>query len=106
MKKADWDVGLAIDAIKMADRLDSVIIVSGDGDYAPLVTYLQENRGCLVEIAAFQETTSSKLIEVADDYINLSEDLDHYLIGSRRGKTPRKPLRSGVVGKKKRKITF
>lgn len=106
MKKADWDVGLAIDAIKMADRLDSVIIVSGDGDFAPLVTYLQENRGCLVEVAAFQETTSHKLLEVADDFINLSEDLDQYLIGSKKGRSSRKPLRSGVVTKKKRKITF
>jgi len=107
MKKADWDVGLAIDAIKMADRLDSVIIVSGDGDFVPLVMYLQENRGCLVEVAAFGETASAKLIEIADDFINLSDDKEQYLIGGKRGKkTTRKPLRSGVVTKKKRKITF
>src|ERR1035437_6003911 len=36
-KKADWDVGLAVDAIKLAPKLDTVIIASGDGDFIPLV---------------------------------------------------------------------
>src|SRR3984957_4199794 len=40
-KKADWDVGLAVDAIKMAPKLDTVILVSGDGDFVPLVEYLK-----------------------------------------------------------------
>lgn len=105
MKKADWDVGLAMDTIKMADRLDTVVIVSGDGDFVPLVTYLQENKGCLVEVAAFGETTSARLIEAADDFLNLSENKGQFLIGGKRGRT-RKPLTSGVVTKKKRKITF
>jgi uncharacterized LabA/DUF88 family protein len=71
-KKADWDVGIAIDAIKLADKLDVIIIVSGDGDYIPLVSYLQNNKGCLVEIMAFRKTCSSKLIEAADDFTDLS----------------------------------
>jgi uncharacterized LabA/DUF88 family protein len=79
-KKADWDVGVAIDAIKMADKLDSVIIVSGDGDYVPLVTYLKENKGCQVEVVAFGKTTSSKLISAADDFIDLGQDVRKYLI--------------------------
>lgn len=83
MKKADWDVGISVDAIKLADRLDSVILVTGDGDYAPLVTYLQENKGCMVEVMAFRETTSSKLLELVDDYVDLSSDKKKYLIQSR-----------------------
>ncbi len=71
-KKADWDVGIAIDAIKLADKLDVIILVSGDGDYLPLVSYLQNNKGCLVEIMAFRKTCSSRLIEEADDFIDLS----------------------------------
>src|SRR3977135_3656661 len=47
-KKADWDVGLAVDAIKMAPRLDTVIIISGDGDFVPLIEYLKINQGCQV----------------------------------------------------------
>lgn len=83
-KKADWDVGLAIDAIKIAEKIDVAILVSGDGDYQPLVNYLQENKGCLVELIAFAETTSKKLIEQADDFINLSEDKNRFLLKGRR----------------------
>ncbi len=84
-KKADWDVGIAIDAIKLADKLDVIVIVSGDGDYLPLVSYLQNNKGCLVEIMAFRKTCSSRLIEEADDYIDLGAD-KKFLIFSRQGK--------------------
>ena len=79
-KKADWDVGIAMDAVKQADRLDSVVIVSGDGDYRPLVIYLQENKGCQVEVIAFGKTTSSKLIEDCDDFTDLSKDTKKYLL--------------------------
>ncbi|MDX9893495.1 MAG: NYN domain-containing protein [Patescibacteria group bacterium] len=79
-KKADWDVGIAVDAIKMADKLDSIILVSGDGDYIPMVTYLHENKGCQVEVLAFGKTTSAKLIEAVDDFIDLGKDLKKYLI--------------------------
>jgi uncharacterized protein (TIGR00288 family) len=83
-KKADWDVGIAVDAIKLADRLDSVVLVSGDGDYVPLVTYLKENKGCQVEVIAFGKTTSAKLIDAADDYIDLGADLKRFLISDQR----------------------
>ncbi len=73
-KKADWDVGIAMDAIKLGDKLDVVVLVSGDGDYLPMVSYLQNTKGCLVEVVGFRQTTSSALIEAADDFLNLSED--------------------------------
>ncbi len=73
-KKADWDVGIAVDAIKMADKLDVIVLVTGDGDYLPLVSYLQSTKGCLVEVMAFRQTASSKLVEESDDFTNLSED--------------------------------
>jgi len=79
-KKADWDVGIAMDAIKMADKLDVIVLVSGDGDYVPLVRYLQENKGCKVEIMAFKETTSNKLIEEANIFTNLSKNKKKFLI--------------------------
>lgn len=83
MKKADWDVGLAVDAITLADRLDSIILVSGDGDFVPLVTYLQSNKGCMVEVVSFGKTTSARLIEVADDFLDLASDR-RFLIKIRR----------------------
>jgi uncharacterized protein (TIGR00288 family) len=80
MKKADWDVGMAIDAVKMADKLDVVVLVTGDGDFIPLVSYLRENKGCRVEVMGFGETTSSKLIEAADGFIDLGENKKRFLI--------------------------
>ena len=73
-KKGDWDVGITIDAMKLADKLDVIVLVSGDGDYLPAVSYLQNNKGCLVEIMAFRKTTSSKLIEEADDFTDLGSN--------------------------------
>ncbi|MBI4117853.1 MAG: NYN domain-containing protein [Parcubacteria group bacterium] len=84
LKKADWDVGIAMDAIKLASRLDSVILVTGDGDFAPLVQYLQENKGCMVEVMAFRSTTSSRLLELVDDYCDMSENHKKFLIKGRR----------------------
>ncbi len=81
-KKADWDVGLAVDAIKMAPRLDSVVIVSGDGDFIPLVEYLQ-TIGVQVEVVSFGKSTSGKLREAVDDFVDLSENPRKYLMGSK-----------------------
>jgi len=78
-KKADWDVGLAVDAIKMSPRLDSVVIVSGDGDFIPLVEYLQTS-GVQVEVVSFGKSTSGKLREAVDDFVDLSLDPDKYLM--------------------------
>jgi uncharacterized LabA/DUF88 family protein len=72
MKKGDWDVGITVDAIKLADKLDAIVLVSGDGDYEPLIKYLQFNKGIRVEVMAFKESCSHKLIESADDFIDLS----------------------------------
>ncbi|MFH0845967.1 MAG: NYN domain-containing protein [Patescibacteria group bacterium] len=83
-KKADWDVGLAIDAVKMAPKLDTIILVSGDGDFIPLVEYLQMNEGCQVEVVSFGRSSSSKLKEQADDFLDLDENHSKYLIGRRK----------------------
>ena len=80
MKKADWDVGLTVDAIRLAPSLDAIVIVSGDGDYLPLVEYLQKSSGKQVEVVAFGETSSSKLLEAADDFIDLSQQKEKFLI--------------------------
>jgi uncharacterized LabA/DUF88 family protein len=81
-KKADWDVGLAVDAIKMSPRLDCVVIVSGDGDFVPLVEYLQ-TIGVQVEVVSFGKSTSGKLREATDDFVDLSAEPKKYLIGVR-----------------------
>ncbi len=79
-KKADWDVGLAIDAVKLAPKLDAVILITGDGDFVPLVEYLQMNEGCQVEVASFGKSTSAKLIEATDHFMDLDENANKYLL--------------------------
>ena len=73
MKKADWDVGMAVDAIRMANFLDVVILVTGDGDFLPLVDYLKWGLGREVEVAAFGRSASGKLKEVADLFIDMEK---------------------------------
>lgn len=79
-KKGDWDVGIAIDAIKLSKSVDVIIIASGDGDYIPLVEYIQNTTGCRVEGVAFAESTSTRLIESLDDFLNLSSNKKRFLI--------------------------
>ncbi|MFC1622864.1 NYN domain-containing protein [Patescibacteria group bacterium] len=79
-KKGDWDVGIAVDAIKMSKSLDVIVLVSGDGDFIPLVEYIQNTTGCRVELIAFKESASARLIEAADDFTDLSSAKKKFLI--------------------------
>jgi uncharacterized LabA/DUF88 family protein len=92
MKKADWDVGMAVDAIRMSNFLDVVVLVTGDGDFLPLVDYLKWGAGRLVEVAAFGPTTSSRLKEAADEFIDL-ETVPNLLF--RIKEKPGKPTEEG-----------
>lgn len=78
-KKGDWDVGIAIDTISMAPKLDAIVLVTGDGDFVPLIEFLQF-LGQRVEVMAFAETASSKLKEAADDFIDLSASRSQFLL--------------------------
>jgi uncharacterized LabA/DUF88 family protein len=81
-KKADWDIGMAIDAITMAEKLDAVVIATGDGDFVPLLEYLK-GRGCQAEVIAFGKSASGQLREAADDFTDMCENPRAYLIGYR-----------------------
>lgn len=71
-RKADWDVGMAIDAVKFAERVDVIILVTGDGDFVPLVEYLKA-KSIIVEVAAFGESTAKALREACDSFLDISE---------------------------------
>ena len=81
-KKADWDVGMAIDAIFLAEKVDAIVIVTGDGDFVPLVEYLKGGRA-QAEVMAFGRSASQRLKEAADDFTDLGTD-PRYLIKSKR----------------------
>jgi len=85
-KKGDWDIGIAMDMIELAPKLDTMILVSGDGDFVPLVNHLKHAMGCRVEIAAFDKTCSNNLKEVADEFIDLGKNTKRYLISKNKSK--------------------
>lgn len=78
-KKADWDVGIVIDAIRISSSIDVLVLVSGDGDFIDLVGYLK-NQGKRVEVIAFGRSSSSRLKEVADEFIDLEQTPKKYLL--------------------------
>ncbi len=80
MKKADWDVGMAVDSIILADKIDVAVLVTGDGDFIPLVEYLRISRGLKVEVMSFGKSTSGKLKEVVDAFIDFEENPKEFLM--------------------------
>ena len=79
MKKADWDVGITVDAVRIAPSVDTIILASGDGDFLQLVEYLK-NQGKRVEVIAFGRSASSRLREVVDEFIDIEESPEKYLL--------------------------
>ena len=79
MKKADWDAGMAMERVRMSNFLDVVVIISGDGDFIPLVEYLK-NQGRQVESIAFGKSCSADLKNTVDDFVDLDEGAEQYLL--------------------------
>ncbi len=78
-KKGDWDIGIAMDTIELAPKLDVIVLISGDGDFVPLVKHLQHALGCRVEVIAFGKSSAAKLIEEADSFTDMDKDPKYYL---------------------------
>lgn len=84
-KKGDWDVGLAIDAVRLSSKADTIVLISGDGDFIPLVEYLK-TLGNQVEVMGFGRTTSSSLKELAGEFTDLDSKPEYFLLkASERG---------------------
>lgn len=77
--KANFDVELAIDVLTMSDRLDIVVLMSGDGDFRRLVE-LVESKGVRVEVIAFGPSTAAELRAVADEYTDLNDHLEELCV--------------------------
>lgn len=99
-KKADWDVGMAIDALTIAKHVDVVVLVTGDGDFTPLVSYLQNNEGNLVEVVAFGRSCSARLIEWTDRFLDLETKPERYLLSYHSegaGESPAEPTADAPI---------
>ena len=68
--KANLDIELVVDLFRLAKRMDIAVIVSGDGDFAPAIRALQDE-GVRCEVISFRPNTSSDLIAVADEFIDI-----------------------------------
>ncbi len=79
LKKADWDVGITVDAIRIAPSVDTIILCSGDGDFLQLIDFLK-NQGKRIEIIAFGKSAALKVKEAADEFIDLESDPEKYLL--------------------------
>ena len=89
-KKGDWDVGIAMDVLRLEPKIDAAVLVSGDGDFVPLVEFSKE-KGLRMEVMGFRESTSKLLVEAADSFIDLSSNKKRFLIQEgrlRRGINP------------------
>ena len=86
--KANLDIELVVDLFRLAKRMDIAVIVSGDGDFAPAIRALQDE-GVRCEVISFRPNTSSDLIAVADEFIDIMK-----IASIGRGKKDGEPRRS------------
>jgi uncharacterized LabA/DUF88 family protein len=78
-KKADWDVGMSLDAVTLANHVDTVVLCTGDGDFARLCSHLR-HEGVRVEVMAFGESTAEELLDATDSFVDMSEQEDRFLL--------------------------
>lgn len=105
-KKGDWDVGIAVDVLKLAPKLDAVVLCSGDGDYVDLLHHAK-TEGCRVEVISFGKSTSQKLKDEADDFIDMDETHQKYTFPPKGNghpkpkETPAEPAKPNDKNKKR-----
>lgn len=78
-KKADWDIGMSLDAITLANHVDTIVLCTGDGDFSRLCNHLR-HEGVRVEVMAFEESAADELVEAADSFVDLSEREETFLL--------------------------
>ncbi|MBI2140230.1 NYN domain-containing protein [Candidatus Woesearchaeota archaeon] len=93
-KKGDWDIGIAMDMIELAPKLDTLVLVSGDGDFVDLLRHLKHALGCRVEVMAFGKSTSSKLKDAADEFIDMDQHGQFYLRAAKHEKPASSPAKA------------
>jgi uncharacterized LabA/DUF88 family protein len=71
--KGDWDMGIVIDMMRLANHADAYVLISGDGDYVEAVEYLQSEKGLRVEVISAAPCTSQALLDVCDTHTDLGD---------------------------------
>ncbi|ELY98606.1 LabA-like NYN domain-containing protein [Natrialba asiatica] len=78
-KKADWDVGMSLDAVTLANHVDTVVLCTGDGDFSRLCSHLR-HEGVRVEVMAFESSTADELIDATDTFLDLGDRHETFLL--------------------------
>ncbi|WP_347720231.1 NYN domain-containing protein [Candidatus Nanohalovita haloferacivicina] len=78
-KKGDWDLGMTVDMIQQAKKLDTIVLVTGDGDFAVLVDHLK-SMGCRVEVMSFGRSSAKEIREAATNFVDMDENSDKFLV--------------------------
>ena len=78
-KKADWDVGMSLDAVTLASHVDTIVLCTGDGDFSRLCSHLR-HEGVRVEVMAFGQSTAEELREATDAFVDLAEREETFLL--------------------------
>jgi uncharacterized LabA/DUF88 family protein len=73
--KGDWDVGITIDVMEFAKEVDTVVLLSGDGDFDLLLKKIRENYSVSTEVYSVLEHTARSLIDSSSIYHKIKDDL-------------------------------
>ena len=87
--KGDWDMGIVVDMMRLADHADAYVLVSGDGDYVEAIEYLQSEKGLRVEVISAAQCTSQALLNVCDTHTDLGDIPDLFRRPTERPSTER-----------------
>ena len=73
--KGDWDVGIVLDAMEYAEDSDTIVLVSGDGDFDLLAQRIRSKKNASVEVYGVEQLTAKSLIDSANKFIPIRSDL-------------------------------
>ena len=73
--KGDWDVGIALDMVEYAKRVDTIVLASGDGDFTAVVDKVRQEHKVSVEVYGVQDLTASSLIESATRFVPIQGNM-------------------------------
>ncbi|MDU0355434.1 NYN domain-containing protein [Paraglaciecola aquimarina] len=73
--KGDWDVGIAIDVLEAAEQADTIVLLSGDGDFDLLLKKVAEKFGCKTEVYGVPELTANSLVNACQVFHKIEDNL-------------------------------
>ena len=73
--KGDWDVGITLDMLELAEKADRIILLSGDGDFDLAIQRIKQRFDVRTTVYGVEQLTAASLIDAADKFIAIEDDL-------------------------------